>query len=81
MRKSKPSQLTGAEGTPGESVPQRVLLLLCWGLREAAGGDMTGTGDEGGEDGAGAAKAVGAGAAVGLVFAHDGPQVAAGPRG
>lgn len=79
MRKSKPSQLTGGEGTPSESVPQRVLLLLCWGLRAAAGGDMTGTGDEGGEDGAGAAT--GAGVEVGPVFAHDGPQVAAGLQG
>lgn len=45
-RKSTPNQLTGGEGTPGESVPHWALLLCSWGRREAAAGTV----DEWAED-------------------------------
>lgn len=41
MRKSKPSQLTGGEETPGESVPQQYLLLCDWGLHAGGAGGIT----------------------------------------
>lgn len=77
MRKSKQNQLTGGEETPGENVPQRALLLCCWGPHVAAVGGIAGTGAEWAEDGAGPVTGAGAGVAVGLVVAHDGPQVGA----
>lgn len=77
MRKSKQNQLTGGEETPGENVPQRALLLCCWGLHAAAVGGITGSGGEWAEDGAGPVMGVEAGVAVGLVVGHDGSQVGA----
>lgn len=81
MRKSKRNRLTGGEETPGESVPQRALLLCCWGPCAAAVGGTAGTGDEWAEDGAGPATGAGAGVAVGLGVGHDGPRVGARQRG
>ncbi len=75
MRKSKQSQLTGGEETPGENVPQRALLLCCWGPHAAAVGGITGVGDEWAGDGAGPVIGAGAGVAVGLGVGHDGFQV------
>lgn len=64
MRKSKRNQLTGGEETPGENVPQRALLLYCWGPHEARVGGTTGTGDEWAVDRAGTVMGAGAGVAV-----------------
>lgn len=75
MRRSKQNQLTGGEATPGENVPQRALLLGCWGQHEAAVEGITETGDEWAEDGGGSVTGAGAGVAVGLGVVHDGPQV------
>lgn len=77
MRKSKQNQLTGGKETPGENVPQRALLLCCWGPHVAAAGGTTGIGVEWDEDGAGPVMGAGAGVAVGLEVAHDGPRVGA----
>lgn len=70
MKKNKQKQLTGGVRTPGENVPQQALLLCCWGLHAAAGGE-TGNGNAKVGDEDGAVMQGGPGLEVGPDVAHD----------
>ena len=76
-RRSTRNQLTGGEETPGESTPQRALLLRCWGPRVAAAGGIRGTEEEWTGYKAGAGTRAGAAVEAGSGVGHVGRQVGA----